>query len=114
MKRPWYLTLWLIVLVTADLLSIFAFLFGQYQLKTLLPQLPAYLYLILTILSFIELYALYKLWHWHLEGFYILIFTTIIALITNTIYMGLTTAVFGLTGVIILYLVMKPVWGNFK
>ncbi len=114
MKQPWYLTVWLLTLVIFDLSSLIIYTTSQNYLRPVLPQIPVFVFYLYALIAAIELFGLYFLWKWKLSGFYVLLFTALIALFLNTIYLGITISAFGLLGIAILYLVMKPVWEKFK
>ncbi len=114
MKRPWYLTGWLILIVIGALFSLYSDTLGVSSVKAQLPNIPSWYFTFLTAMIVVELVAVYLLWQWKMMGFYLFVAITAIVAVFNFMYLGAFSIVFGLVGLAILYLVMRPVWKNFK
>lgn len=117
MKRPVFLMIWLILMAIGYLYSLYNYILGTASLTQVFPSLPGYFFPIMALASVTGLVATYLLWTWKKLGFYIVVGITVLSVVVNFAVMGVLGAmsiVFGLVGIGILYLAMKPVWSNFK
>ncbi len=117
MKRPMFLTIWLILLVVLSLFSIFSDVIAS---MGVLPIKPLWSYYISIAFSLVTLGAVYMLWKWKKMGFYIMVGMAVVSFLvgfaTGTVSplaMALSI-IFMAAGIGILYLAMRPVWKNFK
>ena len=122
MKRPTFLTVWLVLLSIGAAFSIL----GSLSLLGLpsvpgvseaLGVIPSWYGPLLLVLSMIQVAAVVLLWRWKMLGFYLMVGGTGVSTATSYLVSGpasLLGIVFGIAAVVILYFAMKPVWGNFK
>lgn len=117
MKRPWYLTLVLILSLLGAVFSIFTFSVGSGAIQQALPNLPSWYMMALVVLSVIEFVAVVMLWMWKMIGFYLIVGITALVSVLGFVYQGsssLGSVALGVVGLVLLYLAMRPVWQNFK
>lgn len=117
MKRPIFLTIWLILIAVNHLYSIYTYTLGTAALPVLANR-PVWYYPVMIALSLIALASVYLIWTWKKMGFYLMIGIAVVSfLVSLTMVSPLAAAlsvIFLAVGVGILYLAMKPVWKNFK
>lgn len=117
MKRPIFLTIWLALMTLGDISSLYSYTLGTSAMAKALPNLPSWAFGVLTLLVVLQLVGVIMLWMWKKMGFYMFIASAIIAASVNGAILGAAgvgTSLFGVIGIAILYLAMKPVWQNFK
>lgn len=121
MKRPVFLTIWLVLMSLGALNGLYKYIFGNVGLD--LPSgysLPEWVYNTLIVALVIYLVAIILLWMWKKIGFYVLIVDSFI--ISLVLGLTFTKSPIGLFIVLIflfipigvLYLAMRSVWKNFK
>lgn len=116
MKRPTFLTIWLVLMTISAIYTIYSYTLGSEAVTKTLP-IPAWSLMALALLGVVNLFAVVMLWMWKKMGFYIIIGSTIIAASLNGIILGVlgfVASIMAIVGIVILYLAMKPVWQNFK
>ncbi|EFH87212.1 hypothetical protein [Ktedonobacter racemifer] len=117
MKRPVFLTIWLILIVLADLFSLYSYTLGAATITRALPNVPSWAVMLLAILVVVQLVSIALLWMWKKLGFYLYLGSAAIAFVLNILTLGVSgglTSIFGaVVGAAILYLAMRPVWQNF-
>ena len=117
MKRPTFLTVWLILIAVADVFSLISYTVGASALTTMMPNFPAWTLWVYDALIVVQLVSVVLLWMWKKIGFYLIVGCAIIAAIVNIYALGVSGVIgviFGLAGVGILYLAMRPAWEQFK
>ena len=117
MKRPWYLTVLLVLFLLGAVVSIFTFAFGGGLIQQTLPNVPSWYAMVLAVLSIVELVAVVMLWKWSMMGFYLLVGVSAFVSILSLVFTGVSsiaTIFGGVVGLVLLWLAMKPVWSNFK
>lgn len=117
MKRPMFLTIWLVIMTLGAIYSLYTYTLGSANITKLLPNMPSWALTVFAILGFVNLLAVAMLWMWKKMGFYLVIGTAIVVASLNGMLLGVAgifTSIFALVGVGILYLAMKPAWQNFK
>lgn len=116
-KRPTFLTIWLVLMALAGVYSLYSYTLGAQAIKAALPSMPSWVFVPFTSLGLLSLVSVFLLWTWKKLGFYLVIASSIISVLLNGAISGLVgivAIIFALAGVGILYLAMKPVWQNFK
>ena len=96
------------------LFSLYSYTLGSGSMATSLTNLPSWYTAVLALLSLVELAAAVLLWQWKKMGFKLYVASAVVVAILNVIYLGVSSLVFPILGILILYLVMRPVWSNFK
>lgn len=118
LKRPWYLTVWLVLMTIGTLYGLFTYTLGSEILKKAWGNLmPDWAFGVLALFSAVNLVAVVMLWMWKIWGFYLVLLVALFSAAINGMLLGvigLGATVFAALGVLILYLVMRPVWQNFK
>lgn len=89
-------------------------MFGGDVLSGQYPNLPAWIMPVFTIGGIVDLLAIVMLWMWKKMGFYLIVGETAVTTIISFLYLDPFQAILQIVGIVILYLVMKPVWSNFK
>ena len=116
-KRPVFLTVWLILMAVAGVYSLYSYTLGAASLMLLLPNMPSWAFTAFTVFGILNLVAVAMLWMWQKLGFYLIIASAVIVAAINGAILGpigIGSSIFAVIGVGILYLAMKPVWQNFK
>lgn len=115
MKRPWYLTGWLILIFLIQIFAILGLVFGGSLITELYPNVPTWVMPVFAIAVLVDLVAIAMLWMWKIMGFYITLGTTAVGVILDLLYLtDIVSAVLSIVSVAILYLMMRPVWSSFK
>lgn len=114
-KRGAWLTIWLILMLIANLYSALLYLILNKTLMSVYPHAPLvawYIYGLLTLANFVFVIFLFM---WKRWAFFACCGTTLIAFILNLVIgLGIFSAIFGLVGIVILYLSMKSRWDLFE
>lgn len=100
----------------AGVYSLYSYTLGAEAIKAALPNMPSWVFTPFALLVLLNLVSVFLLWTWKKLGFYLIIASSVIAVLLNGMIGlgGIVTIIFTLAGVGILYLAMKPVWQNFK
>ncbi|MCR4263933.1 MAG: hypothetical protein NUV98_04415 [Candidatus Roizmanbacteria bacterium] len=117
MKRPVFLTIWLVLMSLDAVFSVYSYTAGSYALTQTFSNFPSWAITVYAVLSVIDVIAVAMLWMWRKMGFYMVAGFALVASLLNIMIMGsagVVSSVIGLAGVGILYWAMKPVWGQFK
>lgn len=117
MKRPTFLTVWLILMAVSDLFSLYSYTFGSSNITSTLPNFPLWTLPIYIVLIVVQLISVVLLWQWKKVGFYLVVASAIIAAVLNVITLGaigIGAIIIGLVGIGILYLAMRPAWQQFQ
>lgn len=117
MKRPMFLTIWLVLMTIGAIFTLYSYTLGSENITKTLPNMPSWVLIVFALLGVVNLFSAAMLWMWKKMGFYIIIGTAIIVASLNGMILGaagMIASIFAVVGVVILYLAMKPVWQNFK
>lgn len=117
MKRPMFLTVWLVLMLLGHAYSLYSYTLGTAAIMAVLPNIPGWFFPAMLVLSLAGLAAVYLLWTWKKMGFYLAVGIAVLASLMNIVVLGTlgSVSIIGAAvGVGILYLAMKPVWKNFK
>ena len=117
MKRPKFLTIWLVIMTIAGIFTLYSYTLGSASIAQALPNMPSWALTMFALLGAVNLFSVAMLWMWKKLGFYLIIVSAIIAASLNGMILGVAgvgASIFTIIGVGILYLAMKPVWQNFK
>ena len=117
MKRPVFLTVWLVLMSIGAVFSVYSYTVGSYAITQTFPDFPSWAITVYAGLSIIDVIAVAMLWMWKKMGFYMVAGFALVASLLNIMIMGgagIVSTVIGFVGVGILYWAMKPVWGQFK
>lgn len=117
MKRPTFLTIWLVLMTIAGIFTLYSYTLGSANIAQTLPNMPSWALTMFALLGLVNLVAVVMLWMWKKLGLFIMIASAIIAASLNGMILGpagIGASIFAIIGVGILYLAMKPVWSNFK
>ena len=119
-KRHGLVTAWLIFMIITNAFSavLTPALAGSSIMGAQFPDVPAWTFPLLTFLSVVNIVCAIALFMWKKWGFYGFCATTFVAFITNlSIGLGLTSSIFGIVGLAILYGVLhigneRKAWPN--
>ena len=117
MKRPMFLTIWLVLMTLSAVWSIYSYTLGSENITKMLPNLPSWALIVFVLLGVVNLFAVIMLWMWKKMGFYISIGSAIIVSSLSGMILGglgIAASIMAILGVVTLYFAMKPVWQNFK
>lgn len=115
MKRPWYLTGWLILIFLIQIFGLLGLVFGGSLITEQYPNAPAWVLPLYTIAILVDLVAIVMLWMWKIMGFYITVGTTAVGVVLALLYLtDIVSAVLSIVTLVVLYLAMRPVWSNFR
>lgn len=117
MKRPTFLTVWLVLMLLGYVYSLYSYSLGASMITAVFPNLPGWFFPAMLILSLAGLVAVYLLWTWKKLGFQLAVGLAVLSTVINFMIMGaagIVSVILAIAGVAILYLAMKPVWKNFK
>lgn len=117
-KRPTFLTVWLILLTLGALYTLYIDIAGSGSLTKTQINLSSWYSISSLVIGIAEVLAIVMLWMWKKIGFYIMVATAIIAVLIAAMVGGVAAGIAGsivtIIGTLILYLAMRPVWQNFK
>ena len=117
MKRPMFLTVWLVIMALGGIFSLYSYTVGSAAIMLALPNFPSWAIPVYALLGVVNLTAVAMLWMWKKMGFYLIIASAVIIASLNGMILGVAgigSSVFAVIGIGILYLAMKPAWQNFK
>lgn len=119
MKRPIFLTIWLVLLTLGGIYSGYSSVTnGQEAFRTLGIEMPTWYMPVLLLLTVVQLAAIAMLWTWKKLGFQLMVGASVLGVVVSALVLGVTlslfTAISAAIMIGILYLAMKPVWNNFK
>ncbi len=114
-KRGALLTIWLILMLVFNGITALTYLLGGRFITALLPTIPSWTIYILGIGGILNVIFAIFLFRWKKWAFFAFCGMAGIAFIINLgIGTGIVSAIFGLFGPIILYLIMRPKWDLFE
>jgi hypothetical protein len=114
-KRSGLLTGWLVFMLIANFFTALLYFILNSAIAPDHLNVPSWIFYIYGLLSLINFSLVIFLLMWKRWAFYALIGSAIIAFIMNlAIGVGIVTAIFGLVGPLILYLIMRPKWDLFE
>lgn len=125
MKRPTFLTVWLVLLSIGAAFGVLGslsllglnFLTGLPGMSTALAALPPWYTIVALVLTTVQVIAVVFLWRWKMLGFHLTVGATVVSVVVSYIVSGASSLVgllISIVAVAVLYFAMKPVWGNFK
>ena len=107
-KRHGCLTAWLILMIVANSAMALFYLLGMQIMKEAYPNVPVWLFLILTPLGVFNLICAIALFNWKKWGFWGFCVSSVIAMIVNIfIGLGIGQSVAGLLGIAFLYGILQ-------
>jgi hypothetical protein len=125
-QRGRLLTLWLLLLILANILSAFFYIFTAYVLATTSSSaindatnplfnfaLPFWAISLFPIFSIVNVYAAIALLKWRKWGFFALCVSYLIETAANLV-LGNILAIVGLLGIAILYLLLRSKWSRLR
>ncbi len=114
-KRGTGLIIWLVLMLLVNMVSAFSYLLANSTIAVLYPNVPSMIFYLYGFLSLVNVVLVIMLFLWKRIAFYIFCCNSVIAFILNLwIGLGIFTAIFGFSGVLILYLFMKSKWEFFE
>ena len=116
MKRPTFLTVWLSFIAVADVFALFSYTFGTSSITRTLSHFPSWAFLLYDVLVVLQLVSVVLLWRWKKMGFYLIAADALVVAVVNGVTLGaggIGGILFGLVGVGVLCLAMRPVWKQF-
>jgi hypothetical protein len=117
MKKPTFLTIWLILMSIAGVFTLYSYTLSSSSITQNLPYLAPWVIPTYALLAVWNLASIALLWMWKKLGFYMIIASTVVVASINGMILGslgVAATVFALIGIGILYLAMRPVWNSFK
>jgi len=103
-ERHGCLTAYLVLAIIANSATALIYLFGAAALKRSAPNMPDWAFPVLIVLVLFNLACAIALLHWKKWGFWGLVGSAVVTLGVNlTIGVGLSSAIVGLLGVLLLY-----------
>lgn len=117
MKRPVFLTVWLILMALGYAYSLYSYTLGTAAVTSVFPGIPGWFFPVMALSAVLGLVAVYLLWTWKKMGLYIVAGLSVLSAVVNFVVMGNLggmSIIFGLVGLAILYFAMRPAWSNFK
>ena len=117
MKRPWYLTLLLVLTILGGVIGILSSATLLATGATTVPAIPSWFAGLLVVFGLLNIIGAAMLFKWQLKGFHILLATTVLSIILSLVTQGsagIMSVVGGIIGIGLLFLCMKPVWTSFR
>lgn len=117
MKRPMFLTIWLILMTLGAISTAYSYTLGSATIMKAIPNMPSWALTQYALFSIVNLVAVWMLWTWKKMGFNLFVVSAVISASLNGMILGaigVGSSIFGVVGIVILYLAMKPVWKQFK
>lgn len=114
-KRGGCLTAFLLFMIAANGLSTLMYLLGGPVVRAQLPDYPGWVITVLGVLGLANVVSAIGVWGWKRWGFYGYLAVTFLSFALN-VYIGqnIVSSLAGFIGVIILYLLMRPVWNQME
>lgn len=116
MKRPTFLTVWLIFMVLSTVYNLISTIFNPSKITSVFPNIPTWVFSVSYVQFVISFICIVLLWRWKKIGFYVIVANSIVSIVINVALLGslgIISVVFGVIGIGILYLAMRPVWQQF-
>jgi hypothetical protein len=114
-ERGVLLTVWLIIMLIANFLTMLSYLVFNSTIAAFYPSFPAWVFYLYGLLGLLNLTFVILLLLWKKWAFYGFCVSAVTAFILNMIIsVGIGAAFFGLVGPVILYLIMRPKWELFE
>lgn len=112
-KRNDFLTVWLCLMLAANLGTGLLYLILNPLMAIIYPNVNPSIFYIYSLMAFINTIFVVYLFKWKIWAFYAICISSTLALLMNY-YVGLgSTSLLGLSGIVILYLALRPQWGLF-
>lgn len=113
-ERGGCLTIWLLFMVVANTLTALYYIFGLSTMQQFYPNVSSVLFLLLAACCAVNLISVYGLWTWKRWGFYLFIASTLAVLAINlAVGLPVFTALTGLVGLGIVWLLLRSRWTSF-
>jgi hypothetical protein len=112
-KRGGCLVAFLIVASVANAMVGVSYLAQGAELSRLLPDMPAWIFPLLGVLSLANLGFIIAIWQWKKWGAYGFFATAAIVFVINVLTIG-AGAFTGLLGVVLLGFLLRPVWDEME
>ncbi|NCO96528.1 MAG: hypothetical protein COY38_05245 [Candidatus Aenigmarchaeota archaeon CG_4_10_14_0_8_um_filter_37_24] len=110
-KRGGLLTAWLILMIIANSFTTLTYLFLNSLIIAAFPNVPSSIFYIYGALELANVIFAIFLFKWKKWAFFAFCTSAVIIFIMNvSIGLSIFTALFGLIGIVILYLILKPKW----
>ena len=114
-KRGAWLNIWLSIMLVANFITAFSYLVFTDRVIQTFPHVAAGAWYFFGLVAFANFIFVIFLFNWKRWPFYGLCMTSIVAAVMNLmIGLQFVAATFGLLGILILYLSMKPKWNLFE
>ncbi len=98
----------------ATLVVSITYLFFNSFITKALPNISTSIIYVLGALSVIQLISIYFIFKWKKIGFYGVLGPAAISFVINVLYLGFSSAIRGLLGLMILYLLVRNKWNLFE
>ncbi len=114
-KRGALLTIWLAIMLILNIITALSYLLLNASIASFYPDIPSWVFYIYGLLSLANAAFVIFLFKWKKWGFFAICASAAIIFIMNiAVGIGTITAITGLLGPVILYLIMKPKWNLFE
>ena len=114
-NRGTLLTIWLVLILISNFVTSIMYFFLRDSAINLLPNLSLgmiYFYGLISLLNFVMVIFLFK---WKKWAFFVLCGSALVTFVLNLIAgASVFSAISGLLGILILYLIMQPRWNFFE
>ena len=112
-KRGGCLTITLGLMLVANPLTSLYYLLAGSTVRQAMPNIPGWALPTLGLLSLANFAFVLGTWHWKKWGVYGFAISSLLVFLINSAYLGVGTAVFGLLGIAVLVVLVRPVWKQF-
>jgi len=107
-QRHGCLSAWLVLMIFLNSLTALIYLFGSAFFNKALPSAPAWAFPVMALGAIVNVVCAVSLFRWKKWGFHGFVATSIVAFAMNLVVgASAATALFGLTGIAVLYGVLK-------
>jgi hypothetical protein len=114
-KRGVWLNIWLSIMLVANFITAFSYLVFTDRVAATFPHVAVGVWYFFGLVAFANFIFVIFLFNWKKWPFYGFCMTSIVAAVMNLmIGLQFVAATFGLLGILILYLSMKPKWKLFE
>lgn len=114
-KQGGCLTAFLLFMFVANGMSALSYLMGSETIRKVVPNMPAWAPPVLAVMSLANVAFAYGIWNYKKWGVYGIVVSSIVALVINLMSgIPITSSLFGLVGLAILFYLIRPVWEDFE
>lgn len=114
-KRGALLTIWLVIMLIGNFFTAISYFRLNSVIASVYPNFPSTIFYIYGLLGLANFVFVIFLFMWKRWAFYAILGSAVITSIMNLVVgLGIFTAIFGLIGPVILYLIMRSRWDLFK